>query len=42
MRIEREGREHDYNNNPQGCENHNETMRNGEDRNRQKKKRNSK
>jgi len=42
MRIEREEPEHNYNDNPQGCENHNEIMRNGKIRDRQKKKRNSK
>jgi len=42
MRTEREEPEYNYNNNPQSYEDRNETMRNGEGKNRQKKKRNSK
>jgi len=42
MRMEREEPEHNYNNNPQGCENRNETMRDGKGKNRQRKERNSK
>jgi len=34
MRVEREEPERNYNNDPQGDENHNETMRNGKSGNR--------